>query len=36
MWYSENDINFKYETYVVNERMAVEQEIMNPVFAAAL
>ena len=36
MWYSENDINFKYETYVVNERMAVEHEIMNPVFAAAL
>jgi len=36
MWYSENDINFKYETYVVNDRIVFEQENMNPVFATTL
>jgi len=37
VWFSENDINFKYETYVVNEPISCETKLIdNPISASAL
>ena len=37
VWFSENDINFKYETYVVKEPISCETNLIdNPIYASAL
>ena len=37
VWFSENDINFKYETYVVNEPINCETNLIdNPIYTSAL